>query len=272
MSSLVKINLKLNNFALNEAIRKASNVSKHLPSYLVNKACNQIANRAHNSMPVVPVAKITAEMSAKKSASEINALFKAGNEDKNGTLTMAQRIVLARMQPNSEFNRRTGGVWRLQKPVFSTNNPLGRGGNKLYSLGKNSATQFWDWVDEKAKIMVAARRKSSGFYKLGAAVVRLIFSRSRLGKVGETGQAMPGGGNVGKAIGRVAGGSPAQGSSNYARASFWVSTTEPDTKGNGGGIERVLEPVWQKATDAEAASIHAYAEAQYAKVLQEAGF
>ena len=85
-------------------------------------------------------------------------------------------------------------------------------------------------------------------------------------------EAVAGGGNVSKNIGRLAGGTVATGTGEYARASFWVTATEPDTKGSpGGAIYRIAQPVWQRAVDDEAASIHAYAQSLYEQAARESG-
>jgi hypothetical protein len=77
---------------------------------------------------------------------------------------------------------------------------------------------------------------------------------------------------VGQAIGRVAGGTRATSTSGVARASFWVSTTEPDSKGAQQGITRVLEPTWQRALDQETAATVAYGEELFAQALRESGY
>lgn len=274
--SLVTVNLKLDGFALNEALRKLSKQSEHLPSYLVNKACNQIAYRAHATMPVVMPGKMDAELSASKLSTKFKPLgtnsmkkgWKFGAAAGGGRGGQAPLLALiinarvlrvdnaARSQPGmSNYNRRTGTVFARESSPF-------RGKSRKAGAAAMLAAM---------KRVLSARHSSSGFYRLGAEVIRLIFSKSRSPLVSDGGQAVPGSGKVGKAIGRVAGGSPAQGNSPNARASFWVSTTEPDSRG-GTGFERVLKPVWQAAADQEAASIAAYAEGLYVKAIQKSGF
>jgi hypothetical protein len=258
--SVVKVNLKLRVSDLNSALQRVEELSNRTAAYLANKACLSIAINAHRMMPVVPPAQIKSEMEASVMVSRRNSSLLTRR-------TRAQSIILASFYPNSQFNIRTGHVFQRTKPTFTGDRNTRR-------------LKFWEWVSARAEHMTKARRSSSGFYKLGCAVVRLIFSKNRPpvanapADIGEgVMEAAPqaGDGKVGRAIGRVAGGTLAT-DGQRARASFWVTTTEPDSKGVGTGITKVLEPIWQRAVDQEATQKADYAEQLYAQVLRDAGF
>lgn len=279
--SVVKVQLKIRNHDLSAALQQLGRVSDRLPSYLVNKSCNWIAIHAKEAMPVASPARIASEMAMTTAATEMKTgILAAARFRRTRSLTMAQKIVLARMHPNSKFNRDTGGVFALKPPPGSGGGPTPSRGR--YKLGGQAKTRFWEWVDEHATRMVAARRKSSGFFKFGAEVIQFIFYGVVSGKApvrppsefaGTTAEVQPYGGKVGQAIGRVAGGIPATDGQAVARARFWVSSTEPDTKGKGGlGFKSVAEPVWQRAVDKESALTRERAEQLYAQAARECGF
>jgi len=278
--SVVRVNLKLRTSDLRPAMARLAAVSPRCARHIADKACFSIANRVHQTIRVVPAAQIQAELN--------QTGFARNPDDKNWRktnqeqrhLTAAERIVLASIHPNSAFNQRTGGVFFREKPVFSSPSPGGGGrltSRSGYKLGAQNRLRFWDWIEQHALRMIAARKSSGGFYRLGAAVVRLIFANSPAPVANppqligaNAGETQTSGGKVSRANGRVAGGTRAS-SGPVARATFWVSTTEPDSKGSQQGITRVLEPTWQRAVDAETASIAKYAEDLYAQALRDAG-
>jgi hypothetical protein len=268
---MVTLNVKLNNSGISAGLRQLRDVSPKLSAHLANKACWGIASRAARSIKIVSPALITTQMRSTAAMAEMASGMLAAKKDRrNRSLTMAQRIVLARMHPNSRFNRMTGGVFKLERPKGNGGSPTQ---NRKYKLGGQAVSKFMDWVDSRAERMIKARRSSSGFFNLGAQIIRLIFSKSKSPvRVTELGEALPGGGGVSKAIGRVAGGTMAMSGGGVAKASFWVATTEPDSKGANRAIERLMLPHWQKAVDDEAAGITAYAEQLYIKAIQDAGF
>lgn len=281
--SVIPVNLKLRTGDLRAANSRVANLTGRCAAYLANKTCFFVARNAHKAMPVVTAAEIEAEMNSTGFARNPKDKDWRKTNQEQRHLTTAERIVLASIHPNSKFNQRTGGVFARIAPIFSSPSPGGGGrltARRGYKLGAQNRLRFWDWIEQRAIHMTKARKSSGGFYKLGAAVVKLIFDKfnppiarppSEGGGV-TSGEAQPSGGNVGKAIGRVAGGTRATTTSGAARATFWVSTTEPDSKGSQRGITRVLEPVWQRAVDQETAATVAYAEKLYAQALREAGF
>ena len=225
-------------------------------------------------MPVVTAAQIQTEMNA------VGFVRNADDDDWRKTnqeqrhLTAAERIVLARMHPKSRYNQRTGGVYRLDKPIFSSPSPGGGGtltGRGRYQLGAQNRLRFWAWVEERAEIMTKARKSSGGFYKFCAHVVSLMFRAGSGQQFTPEGEAMAGSGRVSRAIGKEAGGRPARGTGSVT-AMFWVRDTEPSTKGGTRGLQRVAEPVWQRALDEEAASIKAEAEKRFANLARQSGF
>lgn len=255
MPELVKVNLKLRAGDLNESLRRASTITGKLPSYLVNKACYQIARRAEANMPVVSQERITRDMERYKFVSRKNSSTIM-------RLTGAMSIILSSFYPNSNFNRKTGQVWLRKKPTFTGPAPTRR-------------LKFWEYVNSEAARMSAARHSSAGFYRLGASVVKFIFHQGASVARGSfnpaTGEALVGGGKVSKSINRIAGGTRALEGAGMATASFWVTTTEPDSKGSNTAIPRIMEPIWQTALDEETVSITEYAEKVYEQVLRDAG-
>lgn len=250
MSNLV---IKLNSSELSRSLARLSALSPKLSTHLADKACLSIAIKAHKTIPVVSAATIQAQMEQSK-------LVSGKKSSLLTRITVADSIVLASMHPGSRFNRETGGVFARVKPKLSgTTAPIRR-------------LEFWEWVKSRSARMIKARKQSSGFYQLGAAVIRLIFSNTK-SPVGMswTGEAIAGGGNVGKAIGRVAGGSRARIVGGVAKASFWVANTEPDSKGKDTAISKVMIPKWQAAVDSETESINQYAEKLYTEAIKKAG-
>lgn len=281
MGQLVQANLRLRSDLLAPALRRLIEVSPRLASHIANKACFSIAWRAEKTMPVVSPAKIASELMASKPPKRVGKLVGSGSLRRGWrfggqtsgprenvpllALIINARVLrvdnAARSQPGlSRYNRLTGMVFARMSSPFRGKSRKAGGAAMLAAM----------------KRVLSARRSSSGFYKLGAAVVKFIFARNPApvrvppGVGSTTGEATPGTGNVSNSIGRVAGGTRATG--NSARASFWITTTEPDSKGSNRGINQVLNPTWQRAVDSEAAAIAAYAEKLYAQSLREAGF
>jgi hypothetical protein len=281
--SLVKVDLKLNTAELQRANSRIAGLSGKCAAYLANKACYYIAKHAQAIMPVVTVGEIASDMSAVGFARNSKDKDWRKTNKERRDLTAAERIVLASIHPNSRFNIRTGGVFRRQAPIFSSPSP--GGGGRLtrvrgYKLGAQNRLRFWAWIEAQAIRMVAARKSSGGFYKLGATVIKVIFDKfappvqrppSESG-LASTAEATPYGKGASSAIGRVAGGTRATATGNRAAASFWVSTTEPDSKGAGEGFTKVLQPVWNRAVEIETGNAVAYGEKLFAQALREAGY
>ena len=268
-------------------LRLLRDKTRPLPAYLVNKAIWNIAMKAEKMMPVVLPAQMDAELNVSFSAPLVRGgkpstdkkrqmeIIQFGNRSATvkdaSAMNTAFRIVLARMNPKSHYNEITGHVWQLDRPDFGRG--VGRGGGFPY---RSSVALFWAWVATTAERMVRARHSSSGFYRLCATVIRIIF-REAAGKSPVKdlsfieGVAQAGSGDVSKSINRVAGATVATGEAEMASASFWVTATEPDTKGNRGDLFRVAQPVWQRGIDEESASIRTYAESLYTKAAQDSG-
>jgi hypothetical protein len=279
MAELVRISMQLKGGELAGAmqLRLLRDKTRPLPSYLVNKACREIARRAEAAMPVVLPAQMDAELDVTYSPAILKSGERSSAKNRQREVmhipldakSLAMMIVVARLWPGSKYNIRTGNVWQLDRPQF---NPQGE-----HSQGTGRA-EFWLWVQQKAERMIRARHSSSGFFRVCAKVVWFIFKDATAKNPVErmaamTGvEALPGGGNVTKNIGRLAGGIVSTGTGEMARASFWVAATEPDTKGKpGGAIYKIAQPVWQRAVDDEAASIKSYAESLYSQAAREAG-
>lgn len=281
-TNLVPITMKLRGGDLANAmnIKLLRSRTRPLPRQVVNRACFSIANRAFKAMPVVSPAQMDAELNVKSVPVQkiITSGKNKGKLKNTGEVAIvhqqfisgAMGIILASIRPNSKYNVMTGNVWQRTPPPFSN----------AKRVGQSARGEFWAWAQERAEVMMKARHSSSGFFKLCANVVKMIF----IGEVYKqgpgsvaineiTGAAGAGTMKVSREVGRLAGGTLARGDGEMARASFWVTTTEPDTKGKPGhGFERRIMPVWQRAVDDEAASIMAhYIVPAYAEAARSAG-
>lgn len=284
MGNLVQVKLKLRNSDSIRTMQQLARVSPRCASHIVNKFCFQVARKVVIAMPEVAPGKMDSELMAYKvpvySYSRKGNLlgkgkaratfFGASGIGKHPSVPLLALIINARVlrvdnsassQPGmSRYNRLTGMAFARESSPFR---------------GKSRAAGAAAMLDAMRRVL-AVRHKSSGFYKLGARVVQFIFHRNYLPFAGppvEGGGAQIGGGSgpVSKAIGRVAGGTRAEGNSDFARASFWVSTTEPDSKGANTAISKLLQPVWQAAVDAETESTRRYAEELFAKAARSKG-
>lgn len=270
MPPLVQIRMKFNNAGMAASLRALRDKSRKVPSFLVNRSCRKIARLTMATMPVVLPSRMDAELQATMSP----AILESGKRStaksrQREVVNLPQRsaaamIVIASMHPGSKYNIRTGNVFeRKMLP------PSG---------AMQGAWRFWQEIDVIAERMVKARHSSSGFFRLCAEVVFWMFSAATdknpvISSAALTGfDALPGTGNVSKNIGKLAGGTVATGDRNNARATFWVTATEPDTKGKpGGAIYRVAQPVWQRAVDAIAAENYAEASTAYSEVSRDSG-
>lgn len=77
----------------------------------------------------------------------------AMDEDQSRVNT-AERIVLARLHPGSDYNQETGGHWALPMPSFGS----GR---------RDRGALFWKFVKDAAERMVRARHSSGHFLQAG---------------------------------------------------------------------------------------------------------
>jgi hypothetical protein len=270
--------MRLKNDALSNSLRMLAAKSTHTAAYLANKACMSIAIKAVQTMPRVMPAKMDEELNAaiatdlirvksgkRFSRSKKNRGYAFGPVGKGAypSVPLLALIINAQANPASNFNRITGGVFaRDHSPFKGLSREAGREAMRM-----------------TMRRVLAARHSSSGFFKACAGVVRFIFS-SAVRNVPVTGiptegidaEAVPGTGNISGNINRLAGGTVATGVSDQARATFWVATTEPDTKGvPGGALYRIAQPVWQAAVDAEAVSIKTHAMDLFSRSAAESG-
>ena len=252
------ITIRMDASEIQASLRRLAQNSAHIPAYLVNSTMLRAAEKASKMMPAVTAAEITSELEVASYGVTPKRKLSKAKKPRNTAIesditSLASRIVLASFyKPNiysgfgpgksqgagtlPGYNVFTGGVFKRPKPATS------------------GTAAFMQWLAESVERMVKARRKSGGFYRLGADVVWAIFRPgvSRIPGIAESAQtgveAVAGGGNVSKSIGRVAGGVLATGSGPVASASFWVSGTEAGAKGTrGDALFRVAQPVWERA-------------------------
>jgi hypothetical protein len=212
-----------------------------------------VAYKAMENMPVVTPERMDQELGA----TSWPGLLKSGKPSKNKKRQMenvtledrsyAAMIVIASMHPGSRFNQLTGNVWQRSM--------LAPGGSRGTSF--SNTVNFWEKINEIATRMVKARHKSSAFFKACAGTVVSMFKPSisrdsTTRALAMTGMdALPYGKGSAKDIGRLAGGTVAVDTGGGARAQFWVSATEPETKGTvlPEAIFSIAQPVWQRAID-----------------------
>lgn len=278
MSNLVKVKLRLKNANLANSMRMLAQRTNKLPSVIVNRAAMSIAIKAKNTMPVTLPTQIDTALNAsvtpmlstrgprkglplKSGKVKINSFGRVG-KGAHPNVPLAVLIINAQVRSGSNFNNITGHIFqRFASPFKGVTRK--RGGARMLAAMKR---------------LLSSRRQSSGYYRLCAHVVQEMF-RAALGKTApvigprsEPGfEALPGTGKVSRNIGKLAGGTPAYGSGISARASFWVTATESDSKGARGGLDRVARPVWQAAVDAEAISTRAYAETLFSETARSCG-
>ena len=260
--------MRLNAGGLSLALKRARDAGGKLPSYLANKACHYIADRAARDMPRVLPATMDRELEVQvKGVTAKGNLSRAKKPRLISVVahenSLASRIILASFYGNSPFNIRTGQVFRRMKP------------------DTHGSAAFWQWVTDKASQMTKARHSSGGFFAACAKAVNVGFAMAlgRMAPAGVRNQIVAGPQQPGFDINKsskllnkgLAQVFPATGESGLAR--FTVATTEPDTKGSpGGALERRIAPVWQRAVEAETQSILKHAQETYANQLRRAGF
>ena len=98
-----------------------------------------ILQDGQNWTPFVGIGRMDAELDVTTREHEARTgIISTGRIDK--TLTYGELIVLERTNPNSKFNKATGGRWALQKPDFS--GPTRVPGYKVGASG----TLFYAWL------------------------------------------------------------------------------------------------------------------------------
>ena len=126
---------------------------KTAPSLMVNKTALAVIYDAQRNTPFVSLGKISSDMQVsvvkmvptrgvRKGATQI-----VMNED----VTVAMKIVMARMSLKSKYSMETGNRWPLEKIKVSGMSPQAR------------ARWFFHLVEERAEKMVRARRSSPHF-------------------------------------------------------------------------------------------------------------
>lgn len=139
-----------------------------------------ICQRAQQLTPTTPLSRIDADMQAQYStAVNKNGELSRNKRKQQANMSLPERgaaemIVVARMHPNSKFNRMTGGKWLLQKPALNASKFVRAYGESGGSMAKQV---FWNWVAAAAERMVRARRSSKDFLKAGwKPSIRKLFS------------------------------------------------------------------------------------------------
>ena len=184
------------------------------------------------------------------------------NKINNAGVPLAALIINAQVNPGSNFNTLTGGVFQRGQSPFK---------GKSRAAGEQAML-------EAMRRMLSARHSSSGFFAACARAVNVGFGIVR-GKINGA-RWVPNednpsaGGDINKISKLLSKGlaqiTPAQGGSG--RAGFSVATTEPDTKGTPGhALERIAQPIWQAAVDDEARFQYSKTRDAYVAAIEDAG-
>lgn len=270
------VNLTLNTGALGTALvakfRSVRRSTGGYNDYIANKACGMIALRVSGKpgepglMPRVGLWAIDQELEVSAHGITNTGRLSKAKRPRRVSIgshpsSLASRIVLASFYKDSPYNIRTGQVYFRNKPATK------------------GSDAFWEWISATAARMVKTRHSAAGFFASVAKAVNVGFGFA-LGKIG---------GNSGGPLGPSLGGVPIDinttskmlsrglarvtpASGGNGRARFSVATTEPDTKGRGGeALKTIAQPVWQRAVDAETASILAEIRTRYGAAFAEAG-
>jgi hypothetical protein len=117
-----------------------------------------ILQDAQNLTPFVATIRMDAELEVEAfGVTKTGRLSKAKKPRRKDYRVQGQEglmIVIARMHPNSNYNRITGGRWALQKPPTK------------------GEQEFWEWVADALSRMTRARHSSGHFLQAGYIAAR----------------------------------------------------------------------------------------------------
>lgn len=141
--------------------------TRSLPKFLGSTGY-RIAWKAGKYTPAVPISRMDAELDAP-------AEFSDGRENTMG-LTVGQAIVLARMNPNSRYNRLTDNRWAIPAGALNTG-----------AYGHLARNVFFDRLEGYEERQKLARHSSSHFLQSGwKAVKRKLRAMGFMGGAGFT--------------------------------------------------------------------------------------
>ena len=176
---------------LTKSMRLFAQFGKTAPALMVNRTALNVIVAAKNATPFVKMGTIDSDLNVMTGA----GLTRRGRVSKdrkrqheevifmNRTPTLndvsaqntAQRIVLARMHPSSEYSRITGNRW----PITMPEGGFSRGGG-----GRDSSSLFWKFVKNAAERMVKARHSSTHFLKASWIPIIMKLKAATPGTVG----------------------------------------------------------------------------------------
>jgi len=146
---------RLDTTNLNKALAVFRKFSRSAPSIMVNRTAMFVVIETQKNTPFVELGRISSDMQVSVVPVVPTRGVKKGTTQvvMNEKVTMAMKIVLARMHPNSKYSRMTGNRWPIAKPQIGGTNA----GARYWS--------FWNFVEQAAERMVRARRSSTHFLK-----------------------------------------------------------------------------------------------------------
>ena len=79
-------------------------------------------------------------------------------------MTRGQSIILARMNPDSDYNAETGGRWAMTRPDFNVSG-IGRAGrgSSYFMLKQRDKRAMWDFINNALERMRSARHSSTHY-------------------------------------------------------------------------------------------------------------
>jgi hypothetical protein len=146
---------RLDTTNLNKAMAIFRRFGRSAPSLMVNRTAMFVVYETQKNTPFVELGRISSDMQVSVVPVVPTRGVKKGTTQvvMNEKVTMAMKIVLARMHPNSKYNQMTGNRWLIDKPQVGGSNA----GARYWS--------FWNFVEQAAERMVRARRSSTHFLK-----------------------------------------------------------------------------------------------------------
>lgn len=255
------VNVKFDATELNRALAKLTVVSNKLPSELVNQKGFFIFGRAAKNMKVVEKAKIEAELGA--SPAHVLTLLK------NGRYSRAKKNIQMFFGQGAG---KTEGFSLLAAIVQARGKRSGKG-SPFKGLSRASGEEA---MRDAMLLIYNARQKSKGYFRRCFQIAREVYRRRpkevnfsisklitrEVTEVFEDGDLM-------ERRGKMADVSLAQRNEPKAISTFWVKSTERDTKD---ALDMYAAPVLQDAVDAEAQSTFEHeAELEYKAAIAALG-
>ena len=175
----MKIIYSVNTDNLNGALKILSQHSKKAPIQVVTMTALFCVKKAQENTPVVSQGRILTDMQVVTTPVLSTKGARKGLPLKSGEYdmevpeqSMAVKIALARLHPNSKYSKLTGNRWALPMPDFH-----GR---------RDKGSAFWGYIKQSAERMVRARKSSTAYLKASwsAIIYKLQAEVNKYGRSG----------------------------------------------------------------------------------------